>query len=93
MFDSEIPETEKSEECDSCGYKTEGLKFYASQRIDRPNQPGKWLCVLCASTVAGNALDYPEFYPDHNSLKTICYVGNVILARLDEIERRCQVRE
>lgn len=42
-----------------------------------------WLCRLCASTLAGNAYDYPEQYQGQAAvLKTICYVGNTILAEV-----------
>lgn len=76
---------EKPEECDSCHYKTAALTRY-DDRIAGLNGRDKetaWLCKLCASTLAGNAYRYPEQYRDSgNTMRTICYVGNVILDAL-----------
>lgn len=63
-------------ECDSCHYHTT-LEEYESQLI--PKGKPKLLCFLCANTAAGTAIDYPNFYPDKNTMRTVCFVGNVIL--------------
>ena len=79
---------EKPPECYSCGFETKAIKSYRrSREIATANEKSidggvKWLCFLCASTLAGNAYEYPDLYPDSNTLKTICYVGNVILDKL-----------
>ena len=68
----------KSECCDSCNYETKELEFYPFNM----REDGSWLCELCAGTLAGNALEYPEQFRDRRILQTICYVGNVILAKI-----------
>lgn len=76
---------DKPEECNSCGFKLEELRAYASTRYlfsGRSGPSHKWLCGLCAGTMAGNASEYPEQYPEHQVLATICYVGNAILAAI-----------
>lgn len=71
-------------ECWSCGWETLDLEAYPTAPrpydISEENK-GKWLCDLCASTLTGSALDYPTHY-DAPTLRTICYVGNAILATL-----------
>lgn len=74
-------------ECSSCGFETEALQSYPNHRTQYDDaytdeSRRKWICALCASTAAGSALDYPTHYPEGTTLKTICYVGNVILAAL-----------
>ncbi len=45
------------------------------------------LCDLCAGTFAGNASVYPAQYEQNGKiLQAICFVGNKILKRIDEIE-------
>jgi len=45
------------------------------------------LCELCASTFAGNSVAYPDQYGYSGKiLQAICFVGNKILRRIDEIE-------
>lgn len=78
-----MPEDEKPTECYSCGFATADLKSYPRRRIPSTDER-KWLCGLCASTPAGTAYDYPEQYPDRASIKTICYVGNVLLKAMRE---------
>lgn len=82
MTEKEAPRP-KPPECDSCHFETKRLKRYARAPL-AVEKGDKWLCVLCASTLAGNALDYPSNYPDPAALRTICYVGNVILAAIAE---------
>lgn len=70
---------EKPEECRSCHFVTSNLKWYRSMKLGQ-SYPGKWLCHLCASTLAGNAVDYPEQYTKNSAvLECICFVGNTIL--------------
>jgi hypothetical protein len=72
-------------ECESCGYA-------APVRTFQHHEPGGdfakmvdvELCALCASTSAGNALEYPGQYPELNALRTICFVGNAILEALNK---------
>lgn len=77
--------------CHSCGFKNVATAEYPHRielgrseafniaNLDKP----KLLCQLCAGTMTGNALDYPSQYPNADVLKTICYVGNAILAKLE----------
>lgn len=76
-------EKEKPEECHSCDYLTEDLDIYDRGPGADSEEP-MWLCALCASTRAGNAYQYPRQYPNEDVLRTICYVGNVILDQLKE---------
>lgn len=86
---------EQPEECDSCEFKTGELKAYESMRFDsmesytlpKEERPHKWLCILCASTMTGSALDYPLQYPDARVMRTICFVGNAILEEIRKVGR------
>ena len=72
----------KRGECDSCDFRTSLLRYSNMG----PNKYEKWLCELCAHTMAGTALDFPEQYAHNNDvLKAICYVGNTILERIDKL--------
>lgn len=75
---------EKSEECDCCHFPTADLTLYESSGIDRHLRiPNRWLCALCAATPAGTADVFPAQYQGQREiLRTICYVGNSILAEL-----------
>lgn len=84
MKELENERTEKPEDCDSCHYETPRLTRYAD-RVAAISMGGRvlWLCPLCAETLAGNAARWPEQYRDRGDvLRTICYVGNVILDTL-----------
>lgn len=82
---SRVKPTDRPEECESCGYETTAIKAYPNTRGLPQEETWKWLCNLCAGTVAGNAYEYPEQYDDASTLQTICYVGNAIL---DAINKR-----
>lgn len=73
------------EGCDSCRFET-ALKRYDNHRsigLHASGPKSKWLCELCASTMAGNAHEYPEQYRgERATLQTLCYVGNAILTEL-----------
>jgi len=77
---------EKPDECECCGFKTEAITAYRTNRnFPKGPCPDKWLCNLCASTMAGTAHEYPEQYFEGRAgevLKTICFVGNTILAAI-----------
>lgn len=73
----DTPPPENPGECESCHYETPALT-YCADRILR----SIWLCDLCAGTLAGNAAKNPVAYPHADVLRTICYVGNVILAEI-----------
>lgn len=76
-------------ECDSCEFEAE-LKEYRSMRLvaGMPDKV-KRLCHLCAATMTGGAVDYPNQYLDGRSgdvMKTICYVGNAIIAEIRKLK-------
>lgn len=72
-------------ECDGCGFETENLKLYPLNWHE-PEGEKLQLCTVCAGAPIGNALRYRS---DNFSLfKTVGYVTNMILARLDEIEKK-----
>lgn len=71
------------EECSCCRYKTEDLMFYkGSYGMACPE--GHWLCFLCANTMTGMADQYSQYGYHAEVMKTICFVGNVILAAIRE---------
>lgn len=77
---------EKPDDCECCQSPNVELKFYEKSRFGRPqgdDSKGNWLCVLCASTMAGNAYEYPGQYRDGRSgdvMRTMCFVGNAVIA-------------
>lgn len=76
-------ENEKPGCCDSCEFETSELIAYPVRRNFPKESEPKWLCDLCASTAAGSAHEYPEQYGESAQvLKTICYVGNAVLAAI-----------
>lgn len=74
--------SEKPTVCDCCSFETTKLTAYDHEgALKRGAQ--KWLCDLCAETEAGRMLDYPsQFEGQAATIRTVCYVGNVILATL-----------
>ena len=75
-------------ECECCGYVTTELRLF--KQVDTTIAGGGkmrkqdfWFCDLCASTPASNVHRWPGQYPGADPVtRTICYVGNVLLARL-----------
>ena len=75
--------------CDSCHYATAALRRYDDRIAGRmnPNKRTAWFCSLCANTYAGNAWRWPEQYRESgNIMRTICYVGNVVLDAIREAQ-------
>lgn len=77
-------------ECDFCGYEGIETKPYDMRRganatTENPEQ--KHLCDLCAATPAGSAYKYPEQFPDTDTLKTVCFVGNEILKAIEAAKK------
>lgn len=75
-------------ECDSCGYHKVELTFYPWDNNPWDNEqrgtPGKRICQLCADTMTGRSLQYPNQFPHADVMKTICHVGNAILAAIEK---------
>jgi len=74
----------KPKECDCCTFKTKTLKWYQSSRLPFSKNAGKWLCDLCANTMTGTYIDFPEQNrgPEIAIMKCVCYVGNAILQEI-----------
>ena len=78
--------TEKSEECDSCGWETDALtecSAWARTRGHGPNTPDEqkqwgWMCEVCRHTMAGNAYCYPDQYSDSAVLRTVAWGINYL---------------
>ena len=72
--------------CDYCGYagtNVRWVRYPASTRGDNENN-GRILCDLCCGTAIGT---YDEYALTKNKdtvdiLRTICYVGNAIIAAI-----------
>lgn len=78
--------------CDSCDFETTELKQYEQHDV-RMKMVKVWLCELCASTPAGNALEYPDqFRGQAETLKTICFVGNTLLAAIEGSRPKIRAR-
>lgn len=80
-------EDEEIEECDGCRFPGLELETYECSPFSRRKEP-KRLCVLCASSFMGNAVEYPEQYPNHETMRMTAYCTNLILQRLKELEAR-----
>lgn len=74
---------EKPEACECCDSTDVPLKTYGMNRHWPQEDKKKWLCILCASTAAGNAFEYPEQYRGSaDILSAISFVGNMILKEI-----------
>lgn len=69
------------EACECCYYEGAELKEY-----ERDSKRKVWLCKLCASSMAGNMLQYPDVYPSDLQMVAgiVCNIGNHILAVIRE---------
>jgi hypothetical protein len=70
-------------ECDACHYETTVKEYPVG-----PWKPGvmKRLCALCSGTHMGTTVGNPGAYPSDvvTVMRTICYVGNVLLDAISE---------
>lgn len=86
--DDPLPDlNQKPAECESCQAPRVALKFYEKAPFIHRSlgDKGNWICDLCAGTMAGNALDYPEQFRDGRCgdvMKTICFVGNAVIGEM-----------
>lgn len=76
---------EPGTECGCCGWPSSEGRWHERQQPPNPanyDYPEWWfLCALCADSMAGAVVQY-----DHEGgdvTRTICHVGNAILAKLD----------
>ena len=88
----------KPESCESCDFTTEELKAYPNNSSLGINptckKSHKWLCLLCASTMAGTGSEYPNQFregKDLDILQAICFVGNTILKEIRNASRQYSV--
>jgi len=79
---------ERPEECECCGFETKALDAYQVGGMGyREPKRDAWYCLLCASTMTSNAHYHHSNYYGTDTvliLQTICYVGNAIIAALEE---------
>jgi hypothetical protein len=81
--------SEQPDECECCGFETKKLTLFKNQDTAIAAGLGKlrkddfWFCELCAGSFA--SVSYRFLYEDSGVMKTICYVGNVLL---QEIRKR-----
>jgi|SRR5688572_9585019 len=78
MSTEQIPDEEKPTECDFCHYENIEVKAYTQNRNFPRSTRTAWLCLICASTMAGNAHEYPEQYPDRESMRMLSWIGNYL---------------
>lgn len=76
-------------ECQCCGYVTKKLVYFPD--LDTTIAGGGkiirsdfWFCDLCCSTYVSTRYRYPGSSPDIDVMRTVCYVGNVLLAQLEK---------
>lgn len=81
------PEAEEPQtECDSCRYDGAPLKSCV-HRLPRGDKQVVQVCELCYATMTSTALQYPsQFGESAEVMRTICFVGNTILAAIKEIK-------
>lgn len=80
---TEVDVKKKQGDCDSCRSQNVEVGEYRQQWPVGSNKT-KWLCDLCAGTVAGVWMEYPDQH-DHENIeimRTINYVGNALLGRI-----------
>lgn len=75
--------------CEMCQSEVATLKAYSNTSAmgvgAKTHESHKWLCLLCASTMAGTACEYPNQFRsdrDYDILATICFVGNAIIEEI-----------
>lgn len=78
---------EKPSHCDSCDFPMRELKPYRYDLFTKhpPEESHKWLCSLCADTLVGSMLQYPDQFKDPVMCRLICFVGNTIIAEIKKI--------
>lgn len=73
------------EQCDCCKFPAKTKKYQKDSSRDNPSPGFMNICDLCAHTSAGNTVEYPR--DNQDVLRTICYVGNAILAEIRKQKR------
>ena len=86
------PHTEKPEECDNCQWLTDDLKEYDAYARTQGHGPFTldedkdwgWLCIVCCSTWAGRAYQFPRQYEDADVMAVIAWGINYLASILRE---------
>lgn len=78
---------DESNLCDCCSFPTVKLNRAELAVSKEPHM----LCDLCFSTYTGNAFEAPRNYPNQLAImQTVCYVGNIIMDKLDQVMQRLE---
>jgi hypothetical protein len=72
--------TKKIDECDCCQFSPVEVTRYTSQFPGEPTEA--WYCDLCAGTITSREASGRGGYERTVILKTICHVGNAIIAAI-----------
>jgi hypothetical protein len=91
MADESLPPPAECGCCRAEGVELEAYPLSPGSPLDREAQENreprtKYLCGLCASTMAGSWAEYPHHH-DRDALeimRAVCYVGNAVLRALAE---------
>lgn len=92
----DIHDDEDEEECECC--RSTNVVLFTTAAIRRTNEgndkPDRRLCKLCRSTMVSTYEEYPTQHPGDGIeiMKSICYVGNAIISKLDKILERTRPR-
>lgn len=70
----------KIDKCDCCQFESVLVTRYTSQFPGEPSEA--WYCDLCAGTITSRPTSGQSDYERKVILKTICHVGNAIIAAL-----------
>lgn len=76
--------------CQGCGSRAHGELYDMRQTGDKPGERTgkKFLCILCARSLVGNAVDYPEQYDRPVTVReALAHMNNVTNLLLDKIEK------
>ena len=77
----------KPDECESCNYETDALRWYEVMDLTRQGF-GHWYCGLYAGTLTSHSVEYPRANEGQaEMMRTICYVGNAIIAAVNRAAR------
>ena len=81
---AEMGAIDKPECCEACQFETGALTRYDKYRNFPEKEEFKWLCEICASTMAGTAYEYPDQYPNREVMFMMAWCTNRILAAIDD---------
>lgn len=82
----------KPAECNCCQFVTTRLIAFNNLIPDTVSSSA-WYCELCSGSMASMISHFPRLYESDTReiLKSMCYIGNTILERIQKLEDRlCQ---